>query len=482
MKPRRATLLALALTLAMATSASAATTIGSSMPAFTGDTFSCPDPGGCTFVPTTIGGAPVVVPYDGVLVRWQARVPAGGSALGLQVLRPAPGGAFTAVAGVGGSPRADGTISTPTRLNVEAGDLIGVDLDETDEIGAVERPGFDSASHTFFPQLGGGEMRVPDLTESDDFEALFNATVEPDADGDGYGDDSQDGCPQVAQTHSSCTRPPSRVIVDAGPSASPGMPTLGSVLVGGTTTIRVSVEERPAWVANGVLNLALYPGITAVEAHGPTPCSVAASRIACPLGILAPGQVATVSAVVRGVTATGLTRFGSWNVPVARVDATVTTTGGTSRPTKSGFIRVLSTAPCGNEAMTARLPDPGSFAGDRLVGTASADTFSGLGGEDCLSGKGANDTLAGGTGDDRISGDAGNDRLRGEAGADRLVGGTGLDRLDGGSGNDSMDAVDRKRDLVRCGPGRDRARVDRVDSVVGCEGVTRVPAAKRRKR
>jgi Ca2+-binding RTX toxin-like protein len=258
------------------------------------------------------------------------------------------------------------------------------------------------------------------------------------------------------------------------------MPTLGSVLVGSTTTLRVSVEERPDWVANGVLNLALSPGITAVEAHGPTPCSVAASRIACPLGILAPGQVATVSAVVRGVQATGLPRFGPWNVPVARVEATVTTTGGTSRPTKTGFIRVLSTAPCANEAMTARLPDPGSFAGDRLVGTASADTFSGLGGEDCLFGKGANDTLAGGPGDDRISGDAGNDLLRGDAGGDRLVGGTGLDRFHGGPGDDRVDAVDRKRDLVRCRPGRDRARVDPADSVAGCETVKRVPAAKRR--
>jgi hypothetical protein len=35
------------------------------------------------------------------------------------------------------------------------------------------------------------------------------------------------------------------------------------------------------------------------------------------------------------------------------------------------------------------------------------------------------------------------------------------------------------RDVVRCGSGRDRARVDAGDSVAGCERVTRVPAKRR---
>jgi Ca2+-binding RTX toxin-like protein len=81
-----------------------------------------------------------------------------------------------------------------------------------------------------------------------------------------------------------------------------------------------------------------------------------------------------------------------------------------------------------------------------------------------------------------LAGDYGNDLLRGEIGSDRLNGGPGLDRLEGGSGADVVDSFDRKRDVVRCGPGRDRARVDRIDSVVGCETVTRVPAVKKKPR
>ena len=49
----------------------------------------------------------------------------------------------------------------------------------------------------------------------------------------------------------------------------------------------------------------------------------------------------------------------------------------------------------------------------------------------------------------------------------------GNDRLRGGLGNDTIDARDGRRDDVNCGAGRhDRARVDKVDRVRGCEVVT----------
>jgi hypothetical protein len=76
---------------------------------------------------------------------------------------------------------------------------------------------------------------------------------------------------------------------------------------------------------------------------------------------------------------------------------------------------------------------------------------------------------------DVLRGKAGNDVLRGLGGNDRLVGGPGNDRLVGGRGNDVISAVDGKRDAVRCGKGRDRARVDWIDAVFQCEKVIRVP-------
>ena len=52
--------------------------------------------------------------------------------------------------------------------------------------------------------------------------------------------------------------------------------------------------------------------------------------------------------------------------------------------------------------------------------------------------------------------------------------GRGRDRVSGGSGNDTINTRDGERDTVTCGPGRDRVRADRIDTVArDCEIVQR---------
>ena len=159
----------------------------------------------------------------------------------------------------------------------------------------------------------------------------------------------------------------------------------------------------------------------------------------------------------------------------------------------------------------------GTAGNDVLVGTRHADALCGLGGDDVLIGRGGNDALAGGPGQDRLvggpgrhwlagqfgddvllggrgadillgakgrdklTGGPGDDRLRGGFGADRLVGNggrdilyggfgwdvligsRGRDRLYAGAGDDKLFAIDRTKDLVDGGPGRDSGRVDPFD-------------------
>jgi len=83
------------------------------------------------------------------------------------------------------------------------------------------------------------------------------------------------------------------------------------------------------------------------------------------------------------------------------------------------------------------------------------------------------DRLLGRRGRDRLIGRGGDDCLFGGGGADSLSGGAGEDLLKGGSGRDRINARDGERDRVRCGKGRDRAKVDAVDSVKGCERTRR---------
>jgi parallel beta-helix repeat protein len=81
-------------------------------------------------------------------------------------------------------------------------------------------------------------------------------------------------------------------------------------------------------------------------------------------------------------------------------------------------------------------------------------------------------SLIGGQRGDRLIGGPGRDRLAGKGGGDTIVGGNGgPDCLLGGTGPDRIRAVNGRRDVVKCGNGRDRATIESSDRVHGCERV-----------
>jgi hypothetical protein len=474
------TALAVALALALPTTASAATTVGSSMPAFGGDTLVCADFEGCTFAPTSIAGKPVVMPFDGVIVGWTAQVPSGHGIIGLRALRPVAGGALASV----GAPRLvfpepHGRVATSARVLVRKGDLIAVDLDDGEEIGVAPHASVDSASHSFFPQLGASETRPPSQTDSDDFEMLFNAIVEPDADRDGYGDETQDDCPQLAETRNRCLGTASLGVSASGQGTQPKTQT-AIVLAGERARVTASVGSFANRLPNVVVTFTLEPELRAVAASAPGGCTIAAQRVICTVGQVAARKSGAATIELQALRP-GKHRFFPGSPPLTKFDVTATTGLPRDVPARSGHIRVLATGSCANPNEITDF-DPESFGGDRLVGGPDIDRVNGLGGGDCIFGKGHDDRLGGGDGDDRLVGGPGDDILRGEGWDDVLIGGPGRDRLEGGADDDRIAAVDRERDLVRCGSGRDRATVDTVDSVSGCERVKRVPQPKQKRR
>ena len=89
----------------------------------------------------------------------------------------------------------------------------------------------------------------------------------------------------------------------------------------------------------------------------------------------------------------------------------------------------------------------------------------------CGRSAGRAELLAGTRAGDRLKGGAGNQRIRGMSGNDRIKAGPGRDCLLGDGGRDRLHAKDGRRDLVRCGRGRDVAIVDRKDRVRRCEKI-----------
>lgn len=66
------------------------------------------------------------------------------------------------------------------------------------------------------------------------------------------------------------------------------------------------------------------------------------------------------------------------------------------------------------------------------------------------------------------------DRICGRRGADSIHPGRGRDSVDSGSGNDLIFGSDGARDVITCGPGRDRVGADPIDRVSrNCERVSR---------
>jgi polysaccharide lyase-like protein/hemolysin type calcium-binding protein len=118
-------------------------------------------------------------------------------------------------------------------------------------------------------------------------------------------------------------------------------------------------------------------------------------------------------------------------------------------------LRPLASASAAGASARCGVAERGTGAGETLEGTA---------GDDLIKGR---------RGDDLIKGRRGDDCLRGGRGGDTVKGGAGRDRLKGGKGRDMLVARDGERDKVRCGRGKDLARIDGKDKVRGCERTRR---------
>jgi Bacterial Ig domain len=189
----RGVLVTVGLVLALAPAAQADVTIGSALPPPSGGTEVCAP--GCTYSSIAIAGRQTVAPSRGIITRWRIR---GGPAVPVRLVvlrRPAGPGGPAELAGRSAqvTPAADDVMSTfdvDVRIPILAGEYIGIELAANVQAGYFADVAT-SARDKWMPPVGPGVSLSP-TGSSVGREVLANADVEPDVDGDGLGDTTQD--------------------------------------------------------------------------------------------------------------------------------------------------------------------------------------------------------------------------------------------------------------------------------------------------
>jgi hypothetical protein len=192
--------------LLFATPAPAAVTIGST---FAANQQCSGTPTVITAVQTT---APASMPYGapsaGVITSWSHHsVPTtfGAGNLRFKVVRPVGSEFFSVVGESDVLSPAPGLNTSPIRVPVEAGDVIGLTaLGPTNCFVSQTGPGVHATA-------GDAPPGPTQFVALDDLLLDVSAVLEPDGDGDGFGDETQDGCLNDATDHGDCTPPETTV-------------------------------------------------------------------------------------------------------------------------------------------------------------------------------------------------------------------------------------------------------------------------------
>jgi hypothetical protein len=216
---RRICLAAIGTTAVIATpNASAATHVGATFtPGFGNSCLGGPD---WEVVQTGRASGPsYATPSKGVLTTWSFQADdAVQTVMTLRVFRPTGTAHQYQVIADGSSgletiPASSGLHNFPTRIPVNAGDLIGI-RSTSGECGSETLNSADTYDGYFGTATAVGALGS--FTAYNGWIWDISASLEPDADNDGFGDESQDPCPGQTGTSDGCTGPPA-----SAPSAAP---------------------------------------------------------------------------------------------------------------------------------------------------------------------------------------------------------------------------------------------------------------------
>jgi hypothetical protein len=272
-----------------------------------------------TFFQDDIGTfIPISAPYDGVVVTFRALFGATPKPkeVRFRVLEQLLG---QHVRGINSTPAftpegVEKEIAVPARVPIAKDQFIGIDHPH----GVSLRIHLQSETNTWVmpspPQDGQTATAEPGVSAL----GLLNATIEPDADHDGYGDETQDGCPASAASHTTC------------PPATPAkLVSLSSFALArkSSVVVLVSTDATAPVSVSGSVKLPKGPK---KRAH-----ASALTKLPAATQTVAPGQIAQLTLTFPKALTTALARLPKRKSLKLEIDAAATNATGQASTSKS---------------------------------------------------------------------------------------------------------------------------------------------------
>lgn len=163
-------------------------------------------PGTVVFQSAVAGTPSHVIPSAGVVTSFSHIAAASPtSTFQLVVLRPLPSGDFSVIGVSTPQTLVGGVVNTfPEQIPVEAGDVIGVQGSTTSLRALAAAPAGNNIKASAAFAIGGATITAGSISQYSNLVADVSATVEPDADGDFFGDETQDRCPTQSSSQELC--------------------------------------------------------------------------------------------------------------------------------------------------------------------------------------------------------------------------------------------------------------------------------------
>jgi hypothetical protein len=165
------------------------------------------------FMSTEAGPPSFTIPSKGVLTSWSHLANAMPGSVRLVVVGPSATAGHRTVLGTSAlQPVAVSTLNTfPTRIPVAAGTAVALQTSAPNMACVGITAAGDAVAGAAAPYDPTTNLDLPNTVTEAGIRLNVSAVLEPDVDGDGYGDDTQDVCPQSAQTQAACPVPDTKI-------------------------------------------------------------------------------------------------------------------------------------------------------------------------------------------------------------------------------------------------------------------------------